>query len=84
MVYQVVDRVKIPVIGVGGIMTGEDALEYLITGAKAVEVGMANFVDPQSTLRVIQDLEAFCKSHGIERIEELIGSLKARDLEQLD
>jgi dihydroorotate dehydrogenase (NAD+) catalytic subunit len=77
MVYQVVNRVKIPVIGVGGIMTGNDALEYLITGAKAVEVGTANFVDPQSTLRVIQDLEAFCSSHRIERIEELIGSLKA-------
>jgi len=81
MVYQVVSRVKIPVIGVGGIMTGRDALEYLITGAKAVEVGTANFVDPQSTLKVIQDLEDFCKSHRIERVEDIIGSLIVRDRE---
>jgi dihydroorotate dehydrogenase (NAD+) catalytic subunit len=81
MVYQVSSRVKIPVIGVGGVMTGIDALEYLITGAKAVEVGTANFVDPQSTLKIIHDLENFCKSHRIERIEEIIGSLKTRDQE---
>ncbi len=81
MVYQVVSRVKIPVIGVGGIMAGSDALEYLITGAKAVEVGTANFVDPRTTLKIIQDLENFCKSHRIGRIEEIIGSLKLRDQE---
>lgn len=84
MVYQVVNHVKIPVIGVGGIMTGNDALEYLITGAKAVELGTANFVDPHSCLKVIQDLEAFCKGHRIQRIEEIIGSIKVRNQEKLD
>jgi len=83
MVYQVVSQVKIPVIGIGGIMTGNDALEYLIAGAKAVEVGTANFVDPQSSLNVIQDLETFCNAHRIERIEEIIGSLKVQDQEKL-
>ncbi|MDH5384431.1 MAG: dihydroorotate dehydrogenase [Candidatus Aminicenantes bacterium] len=76
MVFQVVSRAQIPVIGIGGIMTGIDALEYLIAGAKAVEVGTANFIDPQSTLRIIRELEAYCETNGISTIEEIIGTLK--------
>jgi dihydroorotate dehydrogenase (NAD+) catalytic subunit len=76
MVYQVACRVRIPVIGVGGIMCGRDALEYLIAGAKAVEIGTANFIDPEATIRIIRELEEFCRDKGIERIEDIIGTLR--------
>jgi len=76
MVYQVACRVRIPVIGVGGIMCGRDALEYLIAGAKAVEIGTANFIDPEATVRIIRELEEFCRDKGIERIEDIIGTLR--------
>jgi dihydroorotate dehydrogenase (NAD+) catalytic subunit len=76
MVYQVVKAVKIPVIGMGGIMTGRDALEFLMVGAKAVEVGTANLVDPDATVRVVREMEDFCKKNKISRIEEFIGTLK--------
>jgi dihydroorotate dehydrogenase (NAD+) catalytic subunit len=76
MVYQVASAVKIPVIGMGGIMTGADALEFLIAGAKAVEVGTANFVDPASTLRIVREIEDFCETKGHDNIAELIGTLK--------
>ena len=75
MVFQVASQVNIPVIGIGGIMSGEDALEYLICGARAVEVGTANFIDPESCLTIIKDLESYCQEHGISRIEEIIGTL---------
>jgi len=76
MVYQVASAVKIPVIGMGGIMTGADALEFLIVGAKAVEVGTANFVDPASTLRIVREIEGFCRTKGHDNIADLIGTLK--------
>lgn len=75
MVYQVASCVKIPVIGLGGIMSGSDALEYLIAGAKAVEVGTANLVDPEATIRIIDELEEYCQKNGIKKIEEIIGTL---------
>lgn len=75
MVYQVASCVKIPVIGLGGIMSGSDALEYLIAGAKAVEVGTANLVDPEATIRIIDELEEYCVKNGIKKIEEIIGTL---------
>lgn len=75
MVFQVVSKVRIPVIGGGGIMTGRDALEFLLVGAKAVEVGTANLIDPQASLRIIKEIEQYCLSHGIKKIEEIIGSL---------
>lgn len=77
MVYQVVRQVQVPVIGIGGILSGQDALEYLIAGAKAVEVGTANFVDPEATVKIIEEIEAFCQKENIEKIEEVIGTLKA-------
>ena len=77
MVYQVVRQVQVPVIGIGGILSGQDALEFLIAGAKAVEVGTANFIDPESTVKIIEEIEAFCQKNGIDKIEEIIGTLKA-------
>ena len=76
MVYQVANSVRIPVIGMGGIMSVEDALEFIIAGASAVEVGTANFVDPETTIRIIEGLEKHCEDHHIEKIEALIGSIK--------
>lgn len=75
MVYQAASRVKIPVIGVGGIMTGADALEFLIAGARAVEVGTANFIDPDAPVRIVRELEEFCERRGVSRIEDLVGTL---------
>ena len=76
MVYQVASRVKIPVIGLGGISSGQDALEFMIAGAKAIEVGTANLVDPEATLKIIQELEEYCEKKGIAKIEEIVGTLK--------
>ncbi|MEA2006380.1 MAG: dihydroorotate dehydrogenase [Acidobacteriota bacterium] len=75
MVYQVVKHLNIPVIGIGGIMTGQDALEFLIAGAKAVQVGTANFVDPEATIKIIQDIQRHCQFNNITKIEDIIGTL---------
>lgn len=75
MVYQVVQAVSLPVIGVGGIMTAEDALEFLIAGAQAVQVGTANFVDPAAMITIIDGLQQFCQEEGVSHITDLIGSL---------
>ena len=76
MVYQVVKSVRIPVIGIGGIRTAEDALEYLLVGAKAVEVGTANFLDPAAPIKIIEGLEAYCKRKGILKLSSIIGGLR--------
>jgi dihydroorotate dehydrogenase (NAD+) catalytic subunit len=76
MVYQVVNRVKIPVIGMGGILSAKDALEYLITGARAAEVGTANLIDPEATVKIIDGLREYCQNNGIDKIESIIGTLK--------
>jgi dihydroorotate dehydrogenase (NAD+) catalytic subunit len=76
MVYQVASRTKIPVIGMGGIMTGRDALEFMIVGARAVEVGTANFVDPGASVRIVGEIAEFCREKKIGRVEEMIGTLK--------
>ena len=75
MVYQAASRVKIPVIGVGGIMTGADAVEFLIAGARAVEVGTASFVDPDAPIRIVRELEEFCERRGIARAADLVGTI---------
>lgn len=79
MVYQVVNAVRIPVIGIGGILDYRDALQFIIAGASAVQVGTGNFVDPKATLGVIEGLKHFCADRGIKRIEEVIGTLKSFD-----
>ena len=75
MVHQVVKTVDIPVIGVGGIMEHKDALEFLIAGARAIEVGTANFVNPRATLDILEGISNFCEEKEITNIDELIGSL---------
>jgi dihydroorotate dehydrogenase (NAD+) catalytic subunit len=76
MVFQVVKRVKIPVIGIGGISKGEDVMEFLVTGARAVEVGTANLFDPYACPRIIEEIKGICEKEGIKKIEEIIGTLK--------
>jgi len=71
----VASLVNIPVIGLGGILSGEDALEFMIAGARAVEVGTANLIDPEATLKIIHELEDYCEEKGIKKIEEIIGTL---------
>ena len=73
MVWQVAHAVKIPVVGLGGISTASDALEFLMAGAHAIEVGTANFVDPAVTMKIIAGLEDYCNRHGIRDINEIIG-----------
>ena len=75
MVYQVANAVKIPVIGMGGIMTAEDALEFILAGATAVSIGTANFINPDTTIQVIEGIEAYMKKYGVEDIHELIGAV---------
>ena len=75
MVYQVAQAVNIPIIGMGGIMTAEDAIEFLLAGATAVSVGTANFHNPTATLDVIHGIESYMKQYGIEDIKELIGAV---------
>ncbi|MBQ3949003.1 MAG: dihydroorotate dehydrogenase, partial [Bacteroidales bacterium] len=73
MVWQVAHAVSIPVIGLGGITSAADALEFLMVGAKAVQVGTANFIDPAVTMKIIDGLEDYCKRHRISDINDIIG-----------
>ena len=77
MVWQVAKAVKIPVIGIGGIMTAEDAIAFIIAGATAVQVGTANFVNPRATSDIIAGVGNYLDTHKIDHITELIGSLSA-------
>ena len=76
MVWQVVQKVKVPVIGVGGIMTAEDALEFLIAGAIAVQIGTANLINPHATIDIIEGIEAFLIKRNISRITDIIGTFQ--------
>jgi dihydroorotate dehydrogenase (NAD+) catalytic subunit len=76
MVWQVARICKIPIIGVGGIITAEDALEFLIAGASAIQVGTANFINPRSTTDIIDGIEAFLAEKGIGKLTDLIGTLE--------
>ncbi|MBU2590818.1 MAG: dihydroorotate dehydrogenase [Nitrospinota bacterium] len=76
MVWQSAQAVSIPVIGLGGIMRWEDAVEFLLAGASAVQVGTANFVDPEASLKIVEGIEAYCRRKGVGSIREIIGSLK--------
>ena len=71
LVYQTVRAVQIPVIGIGGISSGEDAVEFLLAGAKAVQIGTANFIDPASTLHVIEGIRRYCLANGVNNLSEL-------------
>ena len=76
MVYQVANAVKIPIIGMGGICTAEDAIEFILAGATAVSIGTANFTNPYTPVEVIDGIEAYMRRHGVEDINELIGLVK--------
>jgi len=76
MVWQVAQAVKIPVIGMGGIMCASDALEFILAGATAVQVGTANFIEPSITLKIIEGLNEYLNRKGIETLRELIGDLQ--------
>ena len=73
MVYQVYDAVKIPIVGMGGISTAEDVIEFMMAGATAVEVGAANLVNPYACRDIINDLPRVMKKYNIERLEDIIG-----------
>lgn len=76
MVYQAAQAVKIPVIGMGGIASAEDAIEFLLAGATAVAVGAMNFVNPYTTVEVVEGIEEYMQKYGVEDINELIGTVK--------
>lgn len=76
MVWQVARAVNIPVVGLGGIMNAADVIEFLMAGATAVEIGTANFIDPTTTIRVIDGMNEWLDSHGVKDVHEIIGCLK--------
>lgn len=76
MVWQVANAVQVPVVGLGGIASGRDAIEFLLAGATAVQIGTANFVDPQVTVKAIDYIEDYLKRHQITSVRELIGGME--------
>ncbi|NTW88886.1 MAG: dihydroorotate dehydrogenase [Desulfobulbaceae bacterium] len=76
MVWQTAQAVKIPVIGIGGIMNAEDALEFLIAGAAGVQIGTANLIDPDTTQRVVEGISSYLQDNGFSSVREIIGSLR--------
>lgn len=76
MVYQVSQAVKIPIMGLGGIMTGEDAIEFMLAGAKAVSIGAGNFADPYTSIKVIEGIEEYMKKCNVENIEDIVGKVE--------
>ena len=76
MVYQVANAVKLPLIGMGGIMTYEDAIEFMMAGATMVSVGTANFHNPYVTLEIIEGMKKFMEDKGIDDINDIIGCVK--------
>jgi len=73
MVWQVSKAVKIPIIGLGGIMTAADAIEFMLAGASAVQIGTANFIDPQISIKIIHGIEEYLNRKGIENIGDIVG-----------
>jgi dihydroorotate dehydrogenase (NAD+) catalytic subunit len=82
MVWQVSSALDIPIVGMGGIMTAEDAVEFMLAGAAAVAVGTANFVDPTTTARVLDGLAEFCHAGGIAQVGDLVGALDMRSADE--
>ncbi len=75
MVYQTAQAVKLPIIGMGGIASAEDAVEMILAGAAAVSIGTANFADPTTTIQVIEGIESYMKQYGVEDVRELVGAV---------
>jgi len=76
MVHELARAVRIPLVGVGGIMTGEDALEFLVCGASAVQVGTATFYDPRAPVRIAEEMTRWCRAHGVHALSDMIGTLR--------
>lgn len=76
MVWQVAQAVNIPVVGLGGIMTATDAIEFMLAGASAIQVGTANFIDPMATVKIIDGIEEYCEANGFSKASDLIGALE--------
>jgi dihydroorotate dehydrogenase (NAD+) catalytic subunit len=76
MVWQVYRAVQVPIVGMGGIMSGEDAVEFMLAGASAVAVGTASFVDPRAALQVVDGIAEYCRENGVARVAELVGALE--------
>jgi dihydroorotate dehydrogenase (NAD+) catalytic subunit len=75
MVWQVSKAVKVPLIGIGGIMNAIDAIEFILAGASAIQVGTANFIDPTITMKIVDGIEVYCRMHKVRSVKELIGGL---------
>ena len=76
MVYQVSQAVKIPILGMGGIMSGEDAIEFMLAGATAISIGSGNLVDPYTSVNTVKQIEDYMKNNKIEKIEDIIGKVE--------
>jgi len=76
MVWQCAKAVKIPIFGIGGIMNATDAIEFLLAGAAAIQVGTANFIDPKISEKIITGIDEYCERHGVKDVNELIGALE--------
>ena len=76
MVWQVAKAVKIPVIGLGGIMNWRDAVEFMLAGASAIQIGTANFIDPEITIKVEEGIDDYLNRHGYKSVKEIIGALE--------
>jgi len=75
MVWQVYNAVKVPIVGIGGIMNGTDAIEFMLAGSTAIQVGTANFIDPQISVKIVKEIEDYCKAQGVSNVSELIGGM---------
>lgn len=76
MVYQVAQKVNIPILGLGGIVTGEDAIEYMLAGAKAVSIGTGNFIAPDTAIKVVEGIENYMKQYNISDVNEIVGTVQ--------
>ena len=76
MVHEVSKVVDVPVIGLGGIMTAEDAIEFMMVGASAIQIGTVNFINPKAGMEIIEGMEDFCRREGIKNINEIVGCIK--------
>ena len=76
MVYQIAQAVKIPVLGMGGIVTGDDAIEFMLAGATAISIGCGNFIDPYTSIKTVDGIEEYMKKHNIEDLKSIIGSVE--------
>ena len=75
MVYQVAQAINIPILGMGGITNGEDAIEFMLAGAKAISIGAGNFVDPYASINTINGIENYMKKHDIKNLEDIVGTV---------